>query len=380
MSEIYHEKIIEENSKITFSNFTLHIPDVYYLDRMVKSFHTIFLKISNFPFKDFELKKFFDVSFVKSSKNLSVETKNTSFSIQSQIDYNQQINKLIMKIKEFSMKYAENNGKTIETIILGTSFGLDQNKGYDYPLLVMPLVELNADLKSNVIKMNITGAIDNGDLKREDKLDAFIYDTNSTLIYLNFQYLNTFYFFIQRMHERSVFIRSLILKEINSIQTVEQTSKNVSFLFSCQQLKIVYLLKYLNKYRNIFDNFHEVKNKGYFGYIFRFNSINVRYIESKRVIKGINVAFNDITMCFLSEKNFNNAIYFNEKFCSSSMSIIENFNSFFNLPNDNRFPFLCHNSLKYFTNRKVSVEQDIEFTIDGALMQIESITMVSVVK
>ena len=282
-------------------------------------------------------------------------------------------------------------------------FGFSPKQKSGFPLFSLPLCELNENNIENTLKINFPTDVPpdaNGNTYTamfteiyNEELNDLVIKTKSLTIFLNYQYLSTFYkifnIFWQRISQiikgnknnelnkknkdkdnessystlrrftrlnttKSTFkkyspaIAKNIkqLKNSNNIKTNKEKEKRLIKLVLFD-LKIIYLLEYKDEYKNIFSFHKFVEEHKYFGYIFRFYSFNLMFNNNKldkEVEREINAKLQFLTVSFLDVDNLSDEPFFKKdselKSISYNMKNIDNFNSFMGLNKENKSKLL----------------------------------------
>ena len=323
---------------------------------------------------------------------------------------NEVYNTLDIKAKEINYikeRETDNLTKLKDRFLLSLHyflFGFSPKQKSGFPLFSLPLCELNENNIENTLKINIPTDIppDNGNTYTtmfteiyNEELNDLIIKTKSLTIFLNYQYLDTFYkivnIFWQKISQikkgnkknelnkknkdqdsesnnsnirrfsrlnttKSTFKKyspSMTknikqLKNSNNIKTNKEKEKRLIKLVLFD-LKIIYLLEYKEEYKNIFSFHKFVEEHKYFGYIFRFYSFNLMFNNNKldkEVEREINAKLQFLTVSFLDVDNLSDEPFFKKdselKSISFNMKNIENFNSFMGLNKENKSKLLNH--------------------------------------
>jgi hypothetical protein len=319
---------------------------------------------------------------------------------------NKVYNTLDVQLKEISYlqetemekikKYKDRFQLTLHYFLFG--FSPAQKSGF--PLFSLPLCELNQDSIENVLKINFPTDIPpdaSGYTAMfteiyNKELNDLVIKTKSLTIFLNYQYLDTFYKIFNvfwkktsqlrkgnkkneqnkkdkelsftnttrrssrlnttssTMRKFTPFIKKSNKKlKINNFKNIETKKKKVIKL-ALFDLKIIYLLEFKEEYKNIFSFHKFVEEHKYFGYIFRFYSFNLvsnnNNNHEKALEKEINANLQFLTVSFLDVDNLSDEPFFKRdselKNISFNLKNIDNFNTFMDLNKDNKSKFLNH--------------------------------------
>jgi hypothetical protein len=477
MHNIFYKELNSRKTKnskvqIFIENLKVNLEDVKIIDKISLFYLTGVKTVLSFPFQEYALTEIMDNQKSEISKSLDVYLKNFEAVVNS-IDPLTNIiyNRLYLKIDLLSLSLEENTKvNKMELSVFYLTFGFEFSQNYDYPLIILPVCELNIDNMHNTIRINVPNKkikklknkypSDNpltpADNLYISDLDRFILETKSFTLFLNFNYLNTFYKIFENFWRRSAFVkkyffgkkdvskknknneenlggqnvpnsaqkkqrnslnkkRSSVQKsntlganknfnQISNINTplVPLTSINISkitpvhdldfstclnneltrkkeipheveipsirtnrnnpnteqpfkLLLTVFDFKIIYLLQYKNEHNSIFKFHTEVKEKGYFGYIIRFYSVSLKYLNDTINVKRDELKLNTnlFTVSFLHEDNFNDDKFFSYdkeiKFSRFyNLKLQKNFNEFMELPHHNKYRLINNNFFKFF--------------------------------
>ena len=284
-------------------------------------------------------------------------------------------------------------------------FGFTPSQKSGFPLFSLPLCELNKNNITEIMRINFPTDVPpdaNSYTKMfteiyDNELNELVINTKSLTIFLNYQYLDTFYKIfdvfwskasqirktydtsykkekekekekfndidINSINRRKTIRLNTISSKLKSISpNIRRTTKNVRHVSAFNKnfenkkekkktviklvlfdLKIIYLLEYKDEYKNIF-RFHKfVEQHNYFGYIFRFYSFSLDYtsnIPDKILSNEFKAMLHFLTVSFLDEDNLKDDRFFIKdselkiaKF--KNLKNIDDFNSFMELDKKN---------------------------------------------
>jgi hypothetical protein len=291
-------------------------------------------------------------------------------------------------------------------------FGFSPSQKSGFPLFSLPLCELNKDNITEILKINFPTDIppDANSYTAmfmeiyKKELNELIMKTKSLTIFLNYQYVNTFYKIfnvfwtktsklrqsydsnkkekekekdndidIISSKKRSTFkinTTNTITQKIRASPSIRRTTKMFRHVSTFNKLgdtkkekkktiiklvlfdlKIIYLLEYKNDYKNIFSCHKFVEEHKYFGYIFRFYSFNLDYTSNNpdKVLENeFKAMLHFLTVSFLDIDNLSDDPFFvkdselkSAKF--KNLKNIEHFNSFMDLDKNNTSKLLNNN-------------------------------------
>ena len=313
-------------------------------------------------------------------------------------------NTLDIKAKEInylSEKEVEILDKTKDNLLISLHyflFGFSPKQKSGFPLFSLPLCELNDDSIKNILKINIPTDIPPDASSRynavfteiyNEELNDLVIKTKSLTLFLNYQYVTTFYKIIQIFLEKITQLNKgnkknekkdkenepnrLLTRRYTKLNTTKSLSRKVSpFIKRSQKnlkytnsinitkekkkkliklvlfdLKIIYLLEYKEGYKSIFSFHKFVEEHKYFGYIFRFYSFNLTFNNNnleKDVQREMKAKLQFLTVSFLDTENLSDEPFFKRdselKSISFNLKNIENFNNFLGLNKENKSKLL----------------------------------------
>ena len=248
--EVKSRKIKNIFSEIYCTNMKLNFIDVKIIDRIILFAVDLQKKIFEYPFRENALDELADESPMEIKNNTNLYLENSEIKINNLDPVTGEFyNELYLKINYLALgnEKDKNNNKT-EMTVYYLSFGFDINKSNlndkkktrDYPLLIIPLFELNID--GNIYRFNFPANymskinelnekqddeneinnLKNIDLINhytgENKLDNFILNTQSFTVFINYHYLKVFKKIFENLWNRSVFSRKYLLQKSKNKQ------------------------------------------------------------------------------------------------------------------------------------------------------------------
>ena len=309
--------------------------------------------------------------------------------------------KEISYLKETEMAHLKKLKDKLQVSLHYFLFGFSPSQKSGFPLFSLPLCEINEDNIENVMKINFPTDIppvENGytTIFKEiynEELNDLIIKTKSLTIFLNYQYLDTFYKIFQVFWKKTSQFRKgnkkneqnkkekdkessfSLSRRSSRLNTTSSTTRKISPLtlrsnkklknssnfknigtkkkkiikLALFDLKIIYLLEYKDDYQNIFSFHKFVEEHKYFGYIFRFYSFNLVYNNNNEKVsleKEINAKLQFLTVSFLDVDNLSDEPFFKKdselKSISFNLKNIDNFNLFMGLNKENKSKLLNH--------------------------------------
>jgi len=432
MHEIFYKEVVSKKSKNTkieifIENLKVNLEDIQIFDKVSLFYLNAIKTYLAFPFKEYSLSTIIDEQKTELSSNMDLYLKNFVTVVNSVDPVTNLIyNRLYLKIDLLSLSTVENLiENNLQLSVFYLSFGFEFSQNYDYPLIILPVGELNFDKINNIMRVNFPrknlrkiNEIRRGDkyssylynplMKNEEyyitQLDRFIMDTKSLTLFLNFNYLNTFYKIFENFWKRSPFVKkylfgntkkknpksnsignlnnisqpgnlqiskfSSIRKSLNNefdnsiyinldkenlIEEISSSEKDTKIFLTLFDMKIIYLLNYKNEYNTIFQFHSQIKDEGYFGYIIRIYSTSLKYYVSSTNVKRdeLKVDTNLMTVSFLNKENFDDDRFFLwdkeikfSRFCN--LKQLKAFNEFMEMPQNNKFKLINTNFNKFF--------------------------------
>ena len=274
--EVKSHKMKNTYAEIYCNNMRLFLFDVKIIDKISLFAINLKNKIMSYPFRENALNELVDESPMEKKNLVNLYVENLE-SIVNSLDpiTGELYNKLYLRINYIALgnEQDKNNNKT-ELTVYYLSFGFNinmdnlnnKNKTRDYPLIILPLMEINID--GNIYRFNIPrnymsklsdlnnaennnnninnniidnkNKIKNKDLvnhyKGENKLDDFILNTQSLTIFINYHYLKTFTKIFDNLWNRSDFIQKYFINQIkdnnNNNLNINEKSENFGQSFS----------------------------------------------------------------------------------------------------------------------------------------------------
>ena len=275
-------------------------------------------------------------------------------------------------------------------------FGFSPKQKSGFPLFSLPLCELNDDSINNILKINIPTDIPpdasgyNAVFTEiyNEELNDLVLKTKSLTLFVNYQYVNTFYkifkIFLEKYNQLNKGNKKnekdkenessrLLKRRFTKLNTTKSSIKKISpFIKRSQKnlkyinnlniamqkkkkliklvlfdLKIIYLLEYKDEYKSIFSFHKFVEEHKYFGYIFRFYSFNLTFNNNnleKDVQREMKAKLQFLTVSFLDIENLSDEPFFKRdselKSISFNLKNIDNFNNFLCLNKENKSKLL----------------------------------------
>ena len=368
-----NRNILNENSNNYNAEFAFQDTKVF--DKTLTFIIKAINAIDNIPIKECSTEIYMDKLYNKSSNKTHIRLRNVTGHINSVDPKSNEIyNTLELFIEGFDyLKEEEKRNniikkKQLELTVSYLIFGFSPSQKSGFPLLILPLCELNQDGMKSEIKINVPTDIlhrpeyiKSGKIftkKNKEELNKLVLETKSLTIFLNYKYLSTFYKIFKiflgktkmlRKNKKNAekssdksFMRCATKKKTSSSGVYKTLSKYYSALpkNSCKNLrksaldnqskfevssssrnqdkniklllfdlKIIYLLEYKEEYEDIFSCHKYVKEHGYFGYIFRIYSFNLSYNKLKTKTH-MRLGLNFLTVSFLDQDTLSDEFFF----------------------------------------------------------------------
>ena len=271
--EVKSHKIKETYAEIFCNDMKLSLIDVKIIDKI--SFFSICLNkvIMSYPFKENILEERLNENPMDKKDTVFLYVENLEAIVNSLDPKTGELyNKLYLRINYIALSNEKDkiNNKTQLTIYY-FSFGFNininnlnsKNKTRDYPLIILPLMEINIDrnvyrfniprnyakkLNRNENELNVNLEENENNNKNidlvnnyvgENKLDNFILNTQSFTIFINYHYLKVFSKIFENLWNRSEFVQQYLIHNIknkdnnnqNNLNTIDyfESSKNIYF-------------------------------------------------------------------------------------------------------------------------------------------------------
>ena len=258
--EVKSHKVKNTYAEIYCNDMKLSLIDVKIIDKISLFVINLQKKIMAYPFRENALDELVDESPMEKKNLVNLYVENLETIVYSLDPISGELyNKLYLRINFIALgnEQDKNTNKT-ELTVYYLSFGFNinvnnKNKTRDYPLIILPLFEINID--GNIYRFNIprnymsklnelnsnnanagnennenkNGKDINNDNKRtknrdlvnhyvgENKLDNFILNTQSLTIFINYHYLKTFTKIFDNLWNRSDFIQKYFMNQNNNI-------------------------------------------------------------------------------------------------------------------------------------------------------------------
>ena len=398
---IYSQDSKELNTKIAIDNMKFEFQDIQVFDKTLNFIIKAIKVISSINLKNFSTFYLSDTKLINTKSNFDLTVSNLNGTITSIDPVTKEIyNKLDLKILIFALStnfHEENYQKIKDNIELSLYYFVFGFEKKGFPLLILPLCEANFENINSIIRVNIPNdVVGNENIFSDagnEQLNKLILQTKSLTVFINFEYINTFYriyrifwdktqwlrkkFFeknnnVNNNNLNDTFIRSkkkiqtmkiknreknLIINKINNNKiekNLNLNSNQTNFILCLFDLKIIYYLEFKDSYEKKFEYHPFVKEKGFFGYIIRLYSFSMKITENVN-FNNINMFLNFLTISFLDENNFNDDMYFIydreiqiKNF--NNLKIKENFNDFMELNKKSEFKLININ-LKTLFNK-----------------------------
>ena len=421
--KIAFETKIESEIIIRQDNIAFHFEDVIVFDKTLTFIIKAFNAISKIPIKNCQtimlmdkiathtIKLFFATIFGINGDIKSVDPKTKI--VYNTLDIHiKEISYLSETELEFLLKLKDKFELSLHYFLFG--FSPSQRSGF--PLFSLPLCELNKDNITETMKINFPTDIppDTSSYttmfteQYNEELNELVIKTKSLTIFLNYQYLDTFYKIFnvfwsktsqikktydtsnkkeEKEKEKEIEINTnnrrrtvrlnTLTSKLKTNPTMRRTTKSFKHISAFNKntdneiekkktnvklvlfdLKIIYLLEYKDDYKNIFSHKFVEKHK-YFGYIFRFYSFNLDYksnIPNKILANEFKAMLHFLTVSFLDIDNLSDAPFFvkdselkTAKF--KNLKNLEIYNSFMELDEKNTSKLLNHNIDEYMLKK-----------------------------
>ena len=449
--KIAYETKIESEIILKQDNITFHFQDIIVFDKTLTFIIKAFNAISKIPIKNcqtvllmdripmYTKKVFFATIFGINGDIKSVDPKTKE--VYNTLDIHI---KEISYLSETELEVLEKLKDQYELSLHYLLFGFSPSQKSGFPLFSLPLCELNKDSIAEIMKINIPTDIppDTSSYtamfteQYNEELNELVIKTKSLTIFLNYQYLDTFYkifnvFWSKTSQIKKTFdtsnkkenikdndneINSIGRRrtmKINSYSKIKSPSNNMrrttktnfrhisAFTKNSENkkekkssniklvlfdLKIIYLLEYKDDYKNIFSFHKFVEKHKYFGYIFRFYSFNLNYttnIPDKILANEFKAMLHFLTVSFLDVDNLSDTPFFVKdselkiaKF--KNLKNIDIFNSFMELDKNNTSKVLNNNIDEFLIRNNYKKEKEELLTkkipLDGDEMITETTT------
>ena len=406
----------QDNIKFTFQ-------DVIVFDKTLTFIIKAFDAISKIPIKNCQTTMLMEKIANVSNKILFASIFGINGSINSVDPKTKEVyNTLDIQVKEISylsetkLEVLKKKKDIYELSLHYFLFGFTPSQKSGFPLFSLPLCELNNNKITGILKINFPTDIppDANTYTAmfmeiyQKELNELVMKTKSLTIFLNYQYVSTFYKIFNVFWSKTSKLRqsydsnkkdkesdvdviasnkrrntkivsmNTMFPKIKGTSTIKRTTKTFRHVSTFRQnignkkekkksivklvlfdLKIIYLLEYKNDYKNIFSCHKFVEEHKYFGYIFRFYSFNLDYtsnIPDKILENECKAMLHFLTVSFLDIDNLSDDPFFvkdselkSAKF--KNLKNIEHFNSFMDLDKNNTSKLL-NNYLDEFMIRK----------------------------
>ena len=296
---IFYKEVKSRKKKDTFAeiyckDIKLNFIDVKIIDKITLFALNLQKKIMEYPFRENALDELADESPIEKKDIVNLYLENSEIKINNLDPVTGEFyNELYLRINYLALgnEKDKNNNKT-ELTVYYLSFGFDinmdnlinKNRTRDYPLLILPLFELNID--GNIYRFNVPSnymtkinelnekqkneneinIIENKDLINhyigDNKLDNFILNTQSLTVFINYHYLKVFNKIFENLWNRSVFSKKFLLKKTkNKYNIIDEISNddNINLYTQRRKQKLHSLVEL--KPKNLFNNKEENKKE-----------------------------------------------------------------------------------------------------------------------
>ena len=296
---IFYKEVKSRKKKDTFAeiyckDIKLNFIDVKIIDKITLFALNLQKKIMEYPFRENALDELADESPIEKKDIVNLYLENSEIKINNLDPVTGEFyNELYLRINYLALgnEKDKNNNKT-ELTVYYLSFGFDinmdnlinKNRTRDYPLLILPLFELNID--GNIYRFNIPSnymtkinelnekqkneneinIIENKDLINhyvgDNKLDNFILNTQSFTVFINYHYLKVFNKIFENLWNRSVFSKKFLLRKTkNKYNIIDEISNddNINLYTQRRKQKLHSLIEF--KPKNLFNNKEENKKE-----------------------------------------------------------------------------------------------------------------------
>ena len=465
---IQSRKIQHENIDINIKNTKIFLNDIKIIDKISFLTFDLLKIIKKISFKENQINIFGNEETIQKYDKLNLNIHNIQTIINCLDPKTDELyNKLYLNINCITFKQEnENDLNKIQLSIYYLSFGFNFSQNNDYPLLILPIGEIN--IYGDIIKINIPNncirklknidkSIIVNNYVGDNKLDIFILNTQSLTIFINFPYLDTFMKIIENFYYRCELIQKYIndnkiinLNDTKKVSLSSQNNKNnyinlfeeniifktesnkiaktltyndtnekniddiikkkllnenkqesnikkQKILITIFDFKLIYLINYKKTYDSTFAFHKEIKERGYFGYIFRLYSLSIKYIinsiNENPTFEELSAIVNLFTISCLNENNLIDEKFFkydkdinNEQFIN--LKILKTFSEFMEIPEENQLKYLLINNIfdnlkeekvfEYFYNDYSLLEdnfEELKFDFNNTLFKIYNINL-----
>ena len=300
-------------------------------------------------------------------------------------------------------------------------FGFSPKQKSGFPLFSLPLCELNQDSLENILKINIPTDVppDSNSYTASfteiynKELNELVLKTKSLTIFINYQYIFNFYKIFNVFYAKTFQLRkekkktdinknskdkesettASTIRRKNKLNTFnsrirafspknnKKISRNSKYIKISEKvkkkkkiiklvlfdLKIIYLLEYKDDYKNILSFHKFVEEHKYFGFIFRFYSFNMSYINNNSD-NNLENEFSSMvqfsTVSFLDVDNLSDEPFFQKdselKSILFNLKNIDNFNTFMGLNKENTSKFLNNDLEEFIIKKGYKIKESIK--------------------
>ena len=295
--EVKSRKVKNTFAEIYCNDMKLNFIDVKIIDKITLFALNLHKKIMEYPFIENSLNELADESPIEIKNIVNLYIENSEIKINNLDPITGEFyNELYLRINYLALgnEKDKNNNKT-ELTVYYLSFGFDinmddlnnKNKTRDYPLLILPLMEINID--GNIYRFNIPSnymsKINELNKKQKDKneinynknidlinhyvgdnkLDNFILNTQSFTVFINYHYLKVFNKIFENLWNRSIFSRKYLMKNTknNKYNTINfneiSNDENINTFTRRRKEKLHSLIAL--KPKNLFNKLEEKKKE-----------------------------------------------------------------------------------------------------------------------
>ena len=271
--KIQSRKTKYENISVYTNNAKIFLNDIRIVDKIFLLVFDLLETRKKYPFQINEINNFGTEEKIQQYDKLYLYINNIQ-GIITCLDpkTNELYNKLYLNINYLGMtKENENDINKIQLSLYYLTFGFNFSKNNDYPLLILPILEVNingdiikVNLPSNCLRKikNIDKTFRANNYIGNNKLDVFILNTQSFTIFINFPYLETFSKIIENLYKRCELIQKFNFNANNQISKEILNSENLSTIKDDYKTNILYRNTISQKKSNdIFLNDNNIINE-----------------------------------------------------------------------------------------------------------------------
>ena len=229
--EVKFDQSKDSKVNIMLKDVMLNFHDVKIFDDTMSFAYKVVNALENFELHRQRMYDYSNISLYETSSNLNIHITNLEGSINSLDPATKTVyNKLILKIYYAGINFDKNSREEFdmtEVCVYFMSFGFDPSQKQGYPLLTIPIAEVNMDNLRNKIIINIPSANKNemvmknlhkkmrdnsskslsySEINRPE-LENLLVETRSITLFVNFKYLSTFVKIFEIFWEKTKFLR-----------------------------------------------------------------------------------------------------------------------------------------------------------------------------